>query len=68
MKVYRAQVQMVKEMSAKLKSFGVPFFGTKNDLVQRPGEAVVEGKKITEAELVELQRKMIVMLEDLCNE
>jgi hypothetical protein len=79
-KVYRAQVQMVKEMSAKLKGFGVPFFGTKAELVSRKGvvkgdgsDAAVIGegidsKKIDEAELVELQRRMIVILEDLCSE
>ncbi len=74
-KVYRAQVQMVKEMSAKLKGFGVPFFGTRAELVRRTGEAGAEvdgegmdDKRIDETELVELQRRMIGMLEDLCSE
>lgn len=70
MKVYRAQVQMVKEMSAKLKGFGVPFFGTRSELVRKKGgmSAEEDGKKIDETELVELQRRMIALLEDLCNE
>lgn len=59
---------MVKEMSMKLKSFGVPFFGTRTDLVRAPGEAPGEGKKIDQAELVELQRRMIGILEDLCKD
>ena len=63
-KVYRAQVQMVKEMSAKLKGFGVPFFGSDAAVI---GEGI-DSKKIDEAELVELQRRMIVILEDLCSE
>lgn len=72
MKVYRAQFQMVREMSAKLKSFGVPFFLTRTELVRKPGDKpgdpAAEEKKIDEAELVELQRRMIAILEDLCND
>jgi hypothetical protein len=77
-KVYRAQTQMVKEMSMKLKGLGVPFFGTKVELVRKRGEedekeedkgnGKGEVKKIDEGQLVELQRKMIVILEDLCSE
>jgi hypothetical protein len=77
-KVYRAQTQMVKEMSAKLKGFGVPFFGTRGELVRKKGDVNEtgedkgdgkgEGKKIEEGELVELQRRMIGILEDLCSE
>jgi len=77
MKVYRAQTQMVKEMSVKLKGLGVPFFGTRTELVRTkaredaPGydEASNQSKEmIDEADLVELQRKMLVILEDLCRE
>jgi hypothetical protein len=82
-KVYRAQVQMVKEMSAKLKGYGVPFFGIRGELVRREGEVKIGGverggkgvgvdgmddKRVGEAELVELQRRMIGILEDLCRE
>ena len=77
-KVYKAQMQMVREMTAKLRSFGVPFFGTRSDLVRPIGRkgglaAGVDGLKdgkgmIDEVELVKLQRKMITILEDLCND
>ncbi|PBP26895.1 hypothetical protein BUE80_DR002217 [Diplocarpon rosae] len=78
MKVYRAQLQMVKEMNAKLRSLGVPFFGTRSDLVRPVGKenAFSNGKSdpearkgmIDEAELVKLQRKMLKILEDLCSD
>lgn len=98
-KVYRAQHEMVKEMTGKLKALGVPFFGTRSGLVvlrsspgSREGSAIegergkggraevkneVEKKereearaqgKINEMELVELQRKMLGILQDLCGE
>jgi hypothetical protein len=77
MKVYKAQVQMVKEMSTKLRSLGVPFFGTRVDLVRPIGKepSRAEGSvgpeekgMIDEVELVKLQRKMLAILEDLCND
>ena len=78
MKVYRAQMQMVREMNAKLRSLGVPFFGTRSDLVRPVGKEVTalsgthdpknEKGMIDEIELVRLQRKMLGILEDLCNE
>ncbi len=107
-KVYRAQQQMVKEMNGKLRALGVPFFGTRTDLVilkseSREGSREVtpgggdggggkegsagpagggregkgkegslggggEKKRITETELVELQKKMLDILQDLCEE
>lgn len=79
-KVYRAQVQMVKEMSAKLKGLGVPFFGTRGEMVRKEDVSKVsegdgekkgagrDDRRIGEAELVELQRRMIGILEDLCSE
>jgi hypothetical protein len=79
-KVYRAQNQMVTEMTARLRNFGVPFFGTKAELVRLKGKftnRVDEGvshapkdgnRTIDEAELVELQKRMIALLEDLCSD
>ena len=78
-KIYRAQMQMVREMNAKLRSLGVPFFGTRSDLVRPVGsggsaEGAIGSKQenekgmIDEVELVKLQRKMIAILEDLCND
>lgn len=73
MKVYKAQTQMVKEMMAALRKLGVPFFGTKSDLVRVAGkEGGDDGKygqgMIEEAELIKLQRRMLVILEDLCSD
>jgi hypothetical protein len=75
MKVYRAQTQMVKEMMAALKRLGVPFFGTRSELVRVQGKegagaGARDGEKgmIDEAELVSLQRRMLVILEDLCSD
>ncbi|KAI9744098.1 MAG: hypothetical protein M1818_002250 [Claussenomyces sp. TS43310] len=73
MKVYKAQLQMVKEMSLKLKSLGVPFFGTRVDLVRAKGKDEPRGydgtgevkKKVDEEHLVELQRRMLTILEEL---
>ena len=78
LKVYRAQVQMTKEFSAKLKSLGVPFFGTKNELVRmakkdgsenKDSQVSIGGKgMIEELELIKLQKKMISLLEDMCGD
>lgn len=71
LKVYKAQMQMVREMNAKLRALGVPFFGTRSNLV-RPAskiEVAQEGKAvIDEADLVKLQRRMLQILEDLCKD
>jgi Protein of unknown function (DUF2458) len=76
MKVYRAQTQMVKEMNTRLRSLGVPFFGTTTELVRMAGKDGLEGRgvdgtkdgkgMINENELVQLQRRMLVILEDIC--
>ncbi|KAH7403417.1 hypothetical protein BKA64DRAFT_776888 [Cadophora sp. MPI-SDFR-AT-0126] len=78
MKVYKAQMQMVKEMTAKLRSLGVPFFGTRLDLVRLVGKEAKalsgtadrkdEKGSIDESELMKLQRKMLAILEDLCSD
>ncbi|POS88090.1 hypothetical protein EPUL_000334 [Erysiphe pulchra] len=70
LKVYKAQMQMVREMNAKLRSLGVPFFGTRSDLVRpaaKKAEKVKGVKEIDEVDLVKLQRRMLEFLEDLCN-
>lgn len=78
MKVHKAQMAMVKEMTARLQSLGVPFFGTRSDLVRPIGKEVAassgtadpkaEKGMIDEVELVKLQRKMLAILEDLCSD
>lgn len=70
-KVYRAQCQMVVEMGGKLQRLGVPFFGTRPELIRYDGGvdgAADEelGAGITETELLEMQRRMLGILEDLC--
>ncbi|KFY06275.1 hypothetical protein V491_08739, partial [Pseudogymnoascus sp. VKM F-3775] len=72
-KVYRAQCQMVGEMGAKLHRLGIPFFGTRPELIRYDGgvdgaadEDEGGGKGITESELLEMQRRMLGILEDLC--
>jgi hypothetical protein len=75
MKVYKAQLEMTKQMTSKLREFGVPFFGTKSELVKAyvKGEGGIEASQqdkgfVDELELVELQRKMLTILEDLCTD
>lgn len=80
MKVYRAQTQMVKEMMGALRRLGVPFFGTRSELVKvkdgggEGAETSGGGSKkdgpgmIDEVELVKLQRRMLIILEDLCSD
>ncbi|KFY11268.1 hypothetical protein V492_04548 [Pseudogymnoascus sp. VKM F-4246] len=74
-KVYRAQCQMVGEMGGKLHRLGVPFFGTQPELIRYDGGvdgAADEkddkdgGRGITETKLLEMQRRMLGILEDLC--
>ncbi|ELR03279.1 hypothetical protein VC83_07285 [Pseudogymnoascus destructans] len=62
-KVYRAQCQMVGEMGGKLHRLGVPFFGTRPELIRYDGGV---GGGITESELLGMQRRMLGILEDLC--
>lgn len=73
MKVYKAQMQMVREMNTRLRNLGVPFFGTRTDLVRPVGKEVPPGSEIPkgmidEVELVKLQRKMMSVLEDMSGE
>lgn len=74
-KIYHAQVQMEQAMSAELKGLGVPFFGTKQELVLADDHATAgrdppETKpkwslKVTREDLLELRRRMVRHLEDL---
>lgn len=74
-KVYAAQQSMETAMTAELKSLGVPFFGTSEDLIVAEGQEVssavssVSRQKwsspITETELWDLKRKMVAHLEML---
>lgn len=72
---------MVKTLSANLKAMGIPFFGTRSELVRVRGqgekvgvftidgaadEREKEDGKIDEEDLIGLQRKMLEILEDMC--
>jgi hypothetical protein len=71
-KIHRAQKQMVAEMTLRLKSLGVPFFGTKKEfIVSTSDDLSFDGshdRRIDEKQLLGLQRRMIEILEDLCAE
>jgi hypothetical protein len=74
-KVYAAQESMEAAMTAELKSLGVPFFGTNVDLIVAEGQESSGAtssaahqrwsQPITEAELLDLKRKMVAHLEML---
>ncbi|KAF2086729.1 hypothetical protein K490DRAFT_43651 [Saccharata proteae CBS 121410] len=76
MKVWRASRQMVDAMTAQLKNLGVPFFGVVPEKIMSAEEASSgqlrsyqptssRPTRITEEELLALQRKMLEYLEDM---
>ncbi|KAI9778874.1 MAG: hypothetical protein M1839_007837 [Geoglossum umbratile] len=72
-KVYKASLDMAQAMKSELKALGIPFFGTRSNLVKGNeigsalGEPVCdESGVVGEQELVELQKRMLGLLEDLC--
>ena len=78
-KVHRACSEMHKAAMNELKGLGIPFFGTLESCLTKSeqGESLPHAKgregeksvrKLGEKELRELQRRMLVMLEDLCQE
>ena len=76
--IYAAQIDMETAMTAEMKGLGVPFFGTERSLVLPEGENVMAklpseqqpkwSSIVTEMQLLELRRRMIVHLEDLYRE
>jgi hypothetical protein len=76
-KVYRASKAMVESQSSSLKVLGVPFFGTRPYLIlhdeeQKPAPETADhltpdqnDGKITETQLLNLQRKMLNHLMEL---
>ncbi|KAE9966377.1 hypothetical protein BLS_007041 [Venturia inaequalis] len=72
LKVYNASRKMSEHHSAELKRLGVPFFGVNpkfiimNEIQQLAATSdPLSQATITEAELIDLQRRMIQYLEDL---
>lgn len=59
---------MFSEFHVRLKRLGVPFFGTKAELVRSKEKKNGELQKgmIEQEDLEALQKKMIGILEDLC--
>ncbi|PYI20653.1 hypothetical protein BO86DRAFT_393844 [Aspergillus japonicus CBS 114.51] len=76
-KVYRASSQMADAMIAELRALGIPFFSIQKDLVlaaDAKSETVVNpfGSQketlITRQDLLQLQRRILELLLDLCGE
>lgn len=81
-KVHKATREMVDVMSLELKRLGVPFFGVKSDLILPLGtdKPAVQNRsstqaanfptpqKVSEGELLGLQRRMLEYLEDMYKE
>jgi hypothetical protein len=69
-KVYRASKAMVGSQSSALKVLGVPFFGVRPHLLASDDETIPTGAdgaptRITQTQILELQRKMLTHLLDL---
>jgi hypothetical protein len=69
-KVYRASKAMVEMQSSSLKVLGVPFFGVRPHLLASEDEEVGSHddgspKKVTQSQVLKLQRRMLTHLLDL---
>ncbi|KAF2632479.1 hypothetical protein BU25DRAFT_437160 [Macroventuria anomochaeta] len=69
-KVYRASKAMVESQTSSLKVLGVPFFGVRPHLLTSEDEEIRIGAdgsptKITQGQVLELQRRMLTHLLDL---
>ncbi|KAF2398300.1 hypothetical protein EJ06DRAFT_532049 [Trichodelitschia bisporula] len=64
-KVYKASQRMVDVHTGELKRLGVPFFGIKPERVTKTPSNDPNDTRITEEQLLQLQRRMIEYLEDL---
>ncbi|KAF9697262.1 hypothetical protein EKO04_005000 [Ascochyta lentis] len=69
-KVYRASKAMVESQTSSLKVLGVPFFGVRPHLLASEDEYIERSAdgvptKITQSQILELQRKMLTHLLDL---
>ena len=69
-KVHSGLVKMVADFDRILRRLGVPFFAIKHELVMNSDKALSTSAqrgsgKLTKPELIELQKKMLLHLEDL---
>lgn len=78
-KVYKTSAQMADAIHAELRGMKIPFFVLRRDLIQGSSTSALEAKgsnasagnetsKVSKAELLALQRRMLELLEDLCKE
>ncbi|KAJ6109518.1 hypothetical protein N7486_001753 [Penicillium sp. IBT 16267x] len=73
-KIYKASMQMADALTAELRGHQIPFFVLKKSLVQdSSSSAELDGTsdmdpKLSKSELIDLQRRMLQLLEDLCKE
>ncbi|MCJ1320559.1 hypothetical protein MMC15_005899 [Xylographa vitiligo] len=77
-KVHRACVDMVNATRAELQSIGIPSFGIRHELIMRDDERDDEmnveisttdrKRKLRSGGVLELQKKVLALLEDLCEE
>lgn len=79
-KVHKACGEMINATMAELQAIGVPFFGLRRELVVQEGKVEVDQemdggvrkengrKRLREEEVLALQRRMVELLEDLCQE
>ncbi|KAL1861918.1 hypothetical protein Plec18170_000742 [Paecilomyces lecythidis] len=83
-KVYKASADMAKALDSELRALGIPFFAVKHTLVKAAagegGKAMSESSAIhtkleesedgmlSREELSALQRRMVELLQDLCNQ
>lgn len=72
-KIHAAQAEVDASMTAELKALGVPFFGTDRSLIVEEGASNVEEEvhrakwspPVTDAQFMQLRKRMIQHLEDL---
>ncbi|KAJ5902323.1 hypothetical protein N7495_002851 [Penicillium taxi] len=73
LQVHSACVDLEKAFEAEMRGFNIPFFVLKSNLIQdEPSTEIksVEGvpSKLSKSELVNLKRRMLVLLNDLCKD
>lgn len=82
-KVHKASIEMAQAMMEELKTIGVPFFGVREELIQKEldplhvrmkSDTVKDGTRLVsrtgtnQGELMKLQRRMLELLEDMCKD
>ncbi|KAJ5752470.1 hypothetical protein N7520_009387 [Penicillium odoratum] len=73
MKIYQKSMKMAEDLKAELRALRIPFFVLKDSLVQDSSPANLDGalgggSKLSKAELMNLQRRMLELLEVRCED